>query len=237
MSDARSHPALRPTLLRSGSPLASGREQVARLERVPLSDPDEGRFERHLERAGLHPLRALGIEVLQLNVGRVCNQTCAHCHVDAGPERRESMTRETAELAMAVLERSDIPTVDITGGAPELNPSFPWLVETARGLGRHVIDRCNLTVLLAPRHEHLPQLLAENRVEVVCSLPHYRRLGTDKQRGSGVFDASLEGLRRLNAAGYGRPGSGLDGGLRRRLRSDRARRCRPCRARLHRCRL
>lgn len=200
---------LAPTLARRGSPLASGAEQLARLDAVRLDDPLGGRFEAHLERAGLAPLRATGIEVLQLNVGKVCNQTCAHCHVDAGPEREEAMSRETAELALRVLGASDIPTLDITGGAPELNANFEWIVREARRLGRHVMERCNLTVLTSKPLEHLPEFLAEQRVEIVASLPHYRALNTDRQRGEGVFERSIAALRRLNALGYGVEGSGL----------------------------
>lgn len=198
-----------PTLKRRGAPLASSAAQRALVAGLELDDPLGGDFDRHLERAGLFPLHATGIEVFQLNVGRVCNQTCAHCHVDAGPDRTEDMRLETAELCMRVLARTSIPTVDITGGAPELSRSFRYLVQESRRLGRHVIDRCNLTVLLAPRFADLPRFLAEHEVEIVCSLPHYRRFGTDRQRGAGVFDGSIEALKRLNALGYGHPGSGL----------------------------
>jgi radical SAM/Cys-rich protein len=193
-----------PTLARRRSPLSDTREQRARLAAVPVEDALGGDFDRHLERAGLFPLRATGIEVLQLNVGRVCNQTCAHCHVDAGPDRVEDMSRATAEACMRVLATSDIPTVDITGGAPEMSGVFRYLVEESRRLGRKVMDRCNLTILLARPHEDLPWFLARHEVEVVCSLPHYRQWNTDRQRGQGVFEASIEALRRLNAAGYGR---------------------------------
>jgi radical SAM/Cys-rich protein len=196
-----------PTLEEARSPLASGSEQLRRLALLELHN---GEFDRHLVRAGLAPLSARGIEVLQINVGKVCNQTCGHCHVDAGPTRKESMTRATAELAMRVLAASAIPTVDITGGAPELNENFEFLVTEARRLERKVIDRCNLTVLLAARYAHLPRFLAENRVQVVASLPHYRADATDRQRGAGVFADSIEALRRLNAVGYGRAGSGLE---------------------------
>jgi radical SAM/Cys-rich protein len=200
---------LAPTLARRGSPLARGAEQLARLDATKLDDARKGDFEAHLARAELSPLRATHLEVLQLNVGKVCNQTCAHCHVDAGPEREEAMSRETAELALRVLGASDIPTLDITGGAPELNPNFEWIVCEARRLGRHVIDRCNLTVLAANPLAHLPEFFAEQRVEVVASLPHYRALNTDRQRGAGVFERSIAALRRLNALGYGVEGSGL----------------------------
>jgi radical SAM/Cys-rich protein len=199
-----------PTLEEARSPLVSGSEQLRRLDALELRDERGGSFERHLERAGLAALRARGIEVLQLNVGKVCNQTCGHCHVDAGPTRQERMSRATAELALRVLASSAIPTVDITGGAPELNENFEHLVRESRRLGRRVIDRCNLTVLLAPRYAHLPRFLAGQQVEVVASLPHYRSDATDRQRGAGVFADSIEALRRLNAVGYGRAGSGLE---------------------------
>jgi radical SAM/Cys-rich protein len=194
-----------PTLEARGSRLASSAEQLRVLDAIALRGDG---FDAALEKAGLFPLRASGIEVFQINVGKLCNQTCLHCHVDAGPTRTEQMTRETAELAMRVLAQTDIPTVDITGGAPELNPSFRFLVEESRRLGRHVIDRCNLTVLALPRSEDLPEFFARHRVEVVCSLPHYRERNTDAQRGSGVHERSIEGLKRLNALGYGR-GTGL----------------------------
>ena len=124
---------------------------------------DGARFDAALQREGLWPLRAQGIEVLQLNLGKLCNQTCRHCHVDAGPDRREVMTRQTAQDCVDVLRRSAIPTVDITGGAPELNPSFRWLVEECRALGRHVINRCNLTVLETATHAGPSGLLREPR--------------------------------------------------------------------------
>jgi len=209
-----------PTLAERGSGLVSGERQLATLDALDLgshgsngngsaSGSAVGRFEAQLERAGLAPLCATGVEVFQINVGRVCNQTCAHCHVDAGPTRTEIMSRETAELCMRTLAATKIPTVDITGGAPELCPSFRYLVEESRRLGRHVLDRCNLTILTVPRFADLPAFFAEHQVEVVCSLPHYRELSTDRQRGIGVFESSIEGLRLLNAVGYGREGSGL----------------------------
>ncbi|MGD9721445.1 MAG: arsenosugar biosynthesis radical SAM (seleno)protein ArsS [Pirellulales bacterium] len=195
------------TLLRQESPLAVAAEQ-----RRILESPSEShivRFDRVLARHGLYPLRATGIEILQINLGKLCNQTCRHCHVDAGPDRREIMSRDTVAACLEVLAVTDIPTVDITGGAPEMNPSFRWLVEESRRFGRHVIDRCNLTILVAPGFEDLPSFLAEQRVEVVASLPCYLAENVDRQRGDGVFARSLEALRRLNALGYGSPDSGL----------------------------
>jgi radical SAM/Cys-rich protein len=149
------------------------------------------------------------IRVLQVNVGKLCNQACRHCHVDAGPKRTEIMTRETAEAVIAAVRRLGVSTVDVTGGAPELNPHFPFLVEEARALGCHVMDRCNLTVLSLPGKEDLPSFLAARRVEVIASLPCYLEENVDLQRGRGVFEASLAGLRRLNGLGYGGEGSGL----------------------------
>ncbi len=187
-------------------PLASAQEQlrVLRNPARPLKP-----FGRALEESGLFPLRATGIRVFQINVGKLCNQTCRHCHVDAGPDRREIMSRQTAELCMSALAGTDIPTVDITGGAPELNPNFRWLVERSKALGRHVMDRCNLSVLLLDPQEGTAEFLAANDVEIVASLPYFLEPQTDAQRGDGVFARSLESLRRLNALGYGQPGSSL----------------------------
>ncbi len=193
------------TLLGQHNPLASPSEQLKVLARSTPRLP----FAAQLDRANLSPLHATGITVFQINVGKLCNQTCRHCHVDAGPDRIENMSRETAAQCLAALAQTDIPTVDITGGAPELNPNFRWLVEQARGLGRHVMDRCNLSVLLLPSQADLAEFLAGHRVEIIASLPSYRAGQTDAQRGEGVFDKSLEGLRLLNRFGYGRPGSGL----------------------------
>jgi radical SAM/Cys-rich protein len=192
-----------PTLQARGAPLAEPAEQLRVLDALALRDGD---FDARLAAGGLGPLAAAGIEVLQVNVGKVCNQTCHHCHVDAGPTRTESMSAETAELVLDVLARTAIPVLDVTGGAPELATVFRRLVEGARALGRRVLDRCNLTILALPRFEDLPEFLAAHEVEVVASLPHYARTGTDRQRGEGVHERSIEGLRRLNAVGYGRGG-------------------------------
>ncbi|HET6348648.1 MAG TPA: arsenosugar biosynthesis radical SAM (seleno)protein ArsS [Candidatus Krumholzibacteria bacterium] len=193
-----------PTLLARHSPLASAGVQRESLGRLALA-PE---FEQALAQCGLHPLRPLSIDVLQVNVGKLCNQTCRHCHVDAGPDRREVMTRETMQQCLDVLRATRIPTVDITGGAPELNPNFRWFVEQCRALGRHVIDRCNLTILETAPHADLPRFFAQHGVEVVCSLPHYRQTATDTQRGDGVYATSIRALKTLNAEGYG-AGNGL----------------------------
>ncbi|RIK75079.1 MAG: radical SAM protein [Planctomycetota bacterium] len=192
------------TLLRAGNPLADPLEQLCVLRAASTGFPS---FDESLQRCSQFPLVAGGVEVLQVNVGKVCNQTCAHCHVDAGPDRRESMSQETAEACLAVLARTDIPTLDITGGAPEMNPQFRRLVEGARNLGRRAIDRCNLTILVAPGFEDLAAYLAEHEVEIVASLPCYLEENTDRQRGDGVFARSIEALRELNSLGYGRGNS------------------------------
>ncbi len=167
-------------------------------------------FEDKLAEIGQWPLRASGLETLQVNVGKLCNQTCRHCHVDAGPTRTEIMTRETAELVVEVLRRYDIPNVDITGGAPELNPHFDYLIREARALGRHVMDRCNLTVFYVEGKEYLPEFLRDHQVEVIASLPCYLETNVDTQRGKGVFSKSIEALQWLNRLGYGHPATGLE---------------------------
>src|SRR2546427_12409741 len=187
------------------SPLASAAEQL-RILSAPNGFP---RFEERMCTAGLFPLAATGITVFQINVGKLCTQTCQHCHVDAGPDRKEVMTHQTAEQCIRALATTQIPTVDITGGAPELNPNFRWLVEQSRSLGRHVMDRCNLTVLLLASQTDLAGFLAAHQVEIVASLPYYLEQQTDAQRGRGVFAGSIEALRKLNALGHGHEGSGL----------------------------
>lgn len=186
-----------PTLSARRDPLASSPHQRAALRALPIRDFD----------VALRPGR---LEIFQVNVGKLCNQTCRHCHVDAGPDRREVMSRETMEQCLAALDRTKaLRTVDITGGAPELNPHFRWLVEQLRARDLHVIDRCNLTVLETSAHRDLPAFFAEHHVEIICSLPHYAKLNTDAQRGDGVFVASIRALRRLNEIGYGDGRSGL----------------------------
>jgi radical SAM/Cys-rich protein len=165
-------------------------------------------FAARVRQAG-GPLRRAGIDTVQINVGKLCNQACLHCHVDAGPKRTEIMDRRTAELALEFVRASEAQTVDITGGAPELNPSFRFLVEQARHDGRRVLDRCNLTVLLEPGQEDLAEFLARLQVEIIASLPCYLEANVEKQRGRGVYDKSIAALRRLNALGYGQEGSDL----------------------------
>ena len=196
-----------PSLLSIGHRLAMPERQLR-----SLSATSTPTFEEVLRKHDVPLLETQPIEVLQVNVGKLCNQTCAHCHVDAGPDRTEIMTHETAEQVIELLRRHPIPTLDITGGAPELNPSFRFLVEGAVQLGRRVIDRCNLTVLLIQSQRDLAEFLAGHGVEVIASLPSFRKSGTDTQRGDGVFDKSIEALRLLNSVGYAN-GNGLSLGL------------------------
>lgn len=159
-------------------------------------------FDEKLAAYGLE-LHASAVNTLQINVGKFCNQACKHCHVDAGPSRTEIMTRETVEQVLAAIIRFRISTVDITGGAPELNPSFRYLASQCRSLGCHVTVRHNLTVMFQPGQDDLPQFFRDHRIEVVSSLPYFLEQQTDAQRGRGVFEKSIAALRRLNAAGYG----------------------------------
>lgn len=154
-------------------------------------------------------IRRRQVDALQVNLGYRCNQSCLHCHVNAGPARTEEMTRETANIVIEYARASRVGLVDITGGAPELNANFRFLVRATRALGARVIDRCNLTILEQPGQEDLASFLASERVEITASLPCYLGENVDRQRGAGVFDASVRGLLKLNAIGYGRPESGL----------------------------
>ena len=193
------------TLLNSKNPLADTATQRAMLDALPI----DASFARAAAAAGHAPLRTLGVEVLQVNVGKRCNQACHHCHVDAGPDRSEVMPDDVVDACLAFLERSDVATLDITGGAPELHPRFRDLVTRARAAGRHVMDRCNLTITQLPNYAYLPQFLADHSVEVVASLPSFAARQTDAQRGEGVFEQSIAALRRFNELGYGIEGSGL----------------------------
>ena len=197
--------AVLPTLQKQRHPLASGAAQRRRLAELPLARS----FESALETAGLYPLRPRGIDILQINIGKKCNQTCRHCHVDAGPDRTEMMPAGVIDACLAVLAANRIPTLDVTGGAPELHPEFRRIVREATALDCHVIDRCNLTVTRLPNYRWVPPFLADYRVEVVASLPYFQERQTDAQRGEGVFEDSIDALRDLNELGYGHPGTGL----------------------------
>ncbi len=172
--------------------------------------PERPSFAATLARHGQGALRAAGLSTLQVNLGKRCNLACAHCHVDAGPKRTERMTEATAARVVELLASApDVGTLDLTGGAPELNPNFRFLVTEGRRLGRRVIDRCNLTVLHEPGMEDLAAFLAEQRVHVVASLPCYGAENVERQRGRGVFDRSIAALRDLASLGYGDGASGL----------------------------
>ena len=161
-----------------------------------------------LAQSDFPPIRRRRLDTLQVNLGYKCNQSCLHCHVNAGPNRTEMMDADTAALVLQVLHARDVGTLDLTGGAPELNPHFRDLVRGARALGVRVIDRCNLTILSEPGQDDLADFLAERGVEITASLPCYSPANVDRQRGDGVFERSIAALRRLNVLGYGQPGSG-----------------------------
>lgn len=193
------------TLRHRRSPLADPHQQLQTIAALNLAHTaHQGEFTDAVNYHGWQALQPAKLEIFQINIGKLCNMTCRHCHVDAGPDRTdENMNRETIDACLQALDQTNAHTVDITGGAPELNPHFRYLVDQCVDRGKQVIDRCNLTVLLLPRMQDLPAWLAERRVEVVCSLPHYRKLNTDSQRGDGTYEKSIEALQRLNSVGYG----------------------------------
>ncbi|KAA3436926.1 arsenosugar biosynthesis radical SAM (seleno)protein ArsS [Rufibacter hautae] len=191
--------------------LAIAQEQIGIIQYGPRADFMLEPFQDKLEKSGLFPLKPLPAEILQINIGKMCNQTCKHCHVDAGPDRKEIMTQETMQQCLDVLqENRHLKTVDLTGGAPEMNPHFRWFVSEIAALGRHVMVRCNLTIIRANKKYHdLPLFYKQHGVEVVSSLPFYTQDRTDRQRGNGVFEDSMKALQMLNEVGYGKEGTGL----------------------------
>lgn len=167
-------------------------------------------FSDQLDTIGMFPLKPTRIDILQVNVGKMCNQVCKHCHVDAGPDRKEIMTRETMQQCLNALKDTDIQTVDLTGGAPEMNPNFRWFVEQIAAMGKSIIVRCNLTIILAnPKYHDLPAFFKQHKVNVVSSLPYFTARRTDAQRGDGVFEKSIKALQMLNEVGYGQPDGDL----------------------------
>ena len=193
------------------SPLADPREQLSHLSNGIFADGSLPKFQDRISTDGFAPLKPSALEIFQVNVGYMCNQVCAHCHVDAGPDRKEIMTKETMDLCLEVLKKSGAHTLDLTGGAPEMNPNFRYFVEEAAKIGvKDFIVRSNLTIILAnPKYHDLPEFFKKHNVHVVSSLPFYKRGKTDKQRGNGVFDKSIKALQMLNDVGYGQEGSGL----------------------------
>ena len=199
------------SLLARKDDLAITANQLKKLNSEPFSNGELESFRKKLEKQGLFPLKPIGLDVFQVNVGYMCNQVCSHCHVDAGPDRKEIMTTETMQLCIDVLKESGAKTLDLTGGAPEMNPNFRWFVEEASNVGvEDFIVRSNLTILRANKKYHdLPDFFKKHNIHVISSLPYYKRGKTDQQRGDGVFDKSIKALQTLNDVGYGMPGSDL----------------------------
>ena len=195
----------------TGNQLSDTFFQLKVLNGKELTDTKFPNFAQKIGELGFKNFKPTGIEIFQINIGKLCNQTCSHCHVDAGPDKKvENMSRETLEICLDILSKYDIKTVDITGGAPEMNAHFRWFVEECRKLGKKVIDRCNLTIIQANKKYHdLPDWFAANQVSIVSSLPYFSKTRTDSQRGDGVFEDSILALQKLNAVGYGKEGTGL----------------------------
>ena len=191
--------------------LALGNKQLEILSGGPFKEGELPYFKDKLAKIGKFPLRPNKLEILQINVGYMCNQVCEHCHVDAGPDRKEIMTKETMSLCLEVIKNTGAHTLDLTGGAPEMNPNFRWFVEEASKLGvKDFIVRSNLTIIRAnKKYYDLPQFFKDHNVHVISSMPHYTKGKTDKQRGDGVFDKSIQALKDLNAVGYGMENSPL----------------------------
>lgn len=199
------------SLLATQNKLAIASEQIGILEHGITDEYMLIPFQQKLEESNLYPLSPTTITVFQVNVGKMCNQVCKHCHVDAGPDRKEIMTTETMQQCIDVLAANpNLQTVDLTGGAPEMNPNFRWFVEEIKKLNRHVIVRCNLTIIRAnKKYYDLPEFYKKHNIEVISSLPFYSKDRTDKQRGDGVFEDSIKALQMLNEVGYGLEGSAL----------------------------
>lgn len=193
------------------SNLAKGKAQLEYLSNGIFANGELPTFAQKIKESDDFPLRPNSLEILQINLGYMCNQVCAHCHVDAGPDRKEIMTIETMEQCLEVIKNTSAHTLDLTGGAPEMNPNFRWFVEEASKAGiKDFIVRSNLTIIRAnKKYYDLPEFFKQHNVHVVSSMPHWTRGKTDKQRGSGVFDQSIKALQELNAVGYGMPESYL----------------------------
>jgi radical SAM/Cys-rich protein len=197
------------SLQAQGNLLSSSAEQLRILDET-VNKKSLSSFDSLLDKSGLFPLRPTSLEILQVNLGKVCNQTCKHCHVDAGPDRKESMSLDIINSCLNALKEGEFKTLDITGGAPEMNPHFRYLVEEAVKLGVKVLVRCNLTILVAgEKYRDLPEFYAKNKLEVISSLPYFQKKRTDSQRGEGVFDKSIQALKTLNSLGYGKQDSSL----------------------------
>ncbi len=192
------------------SDLSESSEQLDRLNNFSPRVQQLPSFSAKMKEVGLFPLKTTPLEIFQINMGKMCNQVCKHCHVDAGPDRKEIMTRETMEKILKVLKTSSTHTVDLTGGAPEMNPNFRWFVEQLSLLNKKIIVRCNLTIIMANKSYHdLPHFYKKHNIQIVSSLPYYDKEKTDRQRGDGVFLDSIAALKLLNEIGYGQEGTGL----------------------------
>ncbi|WP_408048091.1 arsenosugar biosynthesis radical SAM (seleno)protein ArsS [Tenacibaculum crassostreae] len=202
---------MKKSLQARNNDLANTQRQLEILSNGIFADGELPTFAKKLKETNQFPLRPKKLEILQINLGYMCNQVCAHCHVDAGPDRKEIMTRETMEQCLEVIKKTGAHTLDLTGGAPEMNPNFRWFVEEASKAGiKDFIVRSNLTIIRANKKYHdLPDFFKKHNVHVVSSMPHWTRGKTDKQRGNGVFDKSIEALQMLNEVGYGMESSGL----------------------------
>lgn len=199
------------SLLARNNDLANTKRQLDILSNGQFADGELPTFAKKIKETNQFPLRPKKLEILQINVGYMCNQVCAHCHVDAGPDRKEIMTKETMQYCLDVIKKTEAHTLDLTGGAPEMNPNFRWFVEEAAKIGiKDFIVRSNLTIIRANKKFYdLPKFFKKHKIHVVSSMPHWTRGKTDKQRGNGVFDKSIKALQELNAVGYGIPGSNL----------------------------
>jgi radical SAM/Cys-rich protein len=195
------------SLHRRKSELANSKRQLEILSNGIFQNGELPKFKDKIEK----PLRPKALEILQINLGYMCNQTCAHCHVDAGPDRKEIMNRETMQQCLDVIKKTNAHTLDFTGGAPEMNPDFRWFVEEASKVGiKDFIVRSNLTIILAnKKYQELPDFFEKYNIHVISSMPHWTQGKTDKQRGDGVFNKSIEALKSLNTLGYGMPNSNL----------------------------
>ena len=199
------------SLLARNKLIAKAEKQLEYLANGMFKNGELPTFQKKLQLTNNFPLKPKKLEILQLNLGYMCNQVCEHCHVDAGPDRKEIMTKETMQQCLDVIKKTKAHTLDLTGGAPEMNPNFRWFVEAASAAGvKDFIVRSNLTIIRANKKYHdLPEFFAKHGVHVVSSMPHYTQGKTDKQRGDGVFNASIEALKMLNKVGYGMPGNDL----------------------------
>ena len=201
------------SLASRGSDLSSTFFQLNVLNGHEAKEAKLPNFAERVGNLGYQPLRTTELEIFQINIGKLCNQTCSHCHVDAGPDRKEEqMSRVHLEKCLSIIAATpNVHTVDITGGAPEMNANFRWFVEEVSKLGKKVINRCNLTIIVAnPKYHDLPEFFAKHKVNIASSLPYFSKSRTDAQRGDGVFEDSIKALQMLNAVGYGKEGTGLE---------------------------